>query len=113
MLSESAPQEFVDAHGFRMLADDNMAVNPAIAFRVETFEPTDGFTPTKSYATRLKWRDGDNEHSKLLLTKPRWSSPWSCGAKRNPILAAKALSDRRGLAPGVAHASLSSFATSS
>jgi len=71
VLAEIAPQDFAEAHGFRMLAEDNMAVNPAVAFRVETFAPTESFNPTKAYATRLKWRDPDgNEHSKLLLTKP-------------------------------------------
>jgi hypothetical protein len=71
VLAETAPQELAEAHGFRMLAEDSIAVNPAIAFRVESFEPTEQFNPTKDYATRLKWRDrDDNEHSKLLLTKP-------------------------------------------
>jgi hypothetical protein len=71
VLTEATPQELAEAHGFRMLAEDNMAVNPAIAFRVESFEPTEQFHPAKAYATRLKWRDrDDNEHSKLLLTKP-------------------------------------------
>jgi hypothetical protein len=71
VLIEAAPQEFAEAHGFRMLMDDNVATNPAIVFRVETFEPTEGFRPTKPYLTRLKWRDQDgNEQSKLLLAKP-------------------------------------------
>jgi hypothetical protein len=71
VLAEFAPPEFAELHGFRMLGEDGIAVNPAIAFRVETFEPTDSFKPEKAYATRLKWRgpDGD-EHSKLLLSKP-------------------------------------------
>ena len=71
VLTESTPQEFAEAHGFRMLADDNSAANGRIAFSVESFSPTDNFKPTKSYLTRLKWRDLDgNEQSKLLLTKP-------------------------------------------
>ena len=71
MLTETEPGDFAEAQGFRMLGDDHMAVNPAIGFRVETFEPTEAFRPEKPYATRLKWRDADgNEHSKLLLTKP-------------------------------------------
>jgi hypothetical protein len=71
VLTESAPQEFVETHGFRMLAEDNVATNPALTFRVETFEPTETFKPSKPYLTRLKWRDPDgNEQSKLLLTKP-------------------------------------------
>jgi hypothetical protein len=71
VLAEFTPQEFAEAHGFRMLAEDGMAANPAIAFRVETFTPTENFTPAKPFATRLKWRDGEgNEHSRLLLTQP-------------------------------------------
>jgi hypothetical protein len=71
VLAEAAPQEVAEAYGFRMLAEDDMAVNPSIAFRVESFTPTETFNPQKAYATRLKWRDrDDNEQSKLLLTKP-------------------------------------------
>src|SRR3984957_19220947 len=71
VLTEATPQEFADAHGFRVLAEDNVATNPAIAFHVESFEPTEGFKPTKPYQTRLMWRDpaGKNQ-SKLLLTRP-------------------------------------------
>lgn len=70
-LIESTPQEFAEAYTFCSLAEDNMAVNPAVAFRVETFTPSENFNPEKAYATRLKWRDGgDNEHSRLLLSKP-------------------------------------------
>ena len=71
LLTEIAPQEFADQHGFRMLSEDAIAVNPAVAFRVETFAPTESFKPEKPFATRLKWRDVDgNEHSRLLLSKP-------------------------------------------
>ena len=71
VLTELAPQEFADTQGFQMLAEDNIAANPAISFRVESFEPSESFNPTKPYQTRLKWRDqDDNEQSKLLLSKP-------------------------------------------
>jgi hypothetical protein len=71
VLAEITAQEFADAHGFRLLAEDQIAVNPAISFRVETFTPTETFKPEKAYVTRLKWRDPEgNEHSKLLLTAP-------------------------------------------
>jgi hypothetical protein len=70
-LTEMTSQEFAETHGFRMLADDDVATNPGIMFRVETFEPTEEFKPAKPYQTRLKWRDPDgNEQSKLLITKP-------------------------------------------
>lgn len=71
VLTETTPQEFATAHGFRLLTEDNVAANPAIAFSVESFEATESFRPTKPYQTRLKWRDREgNEQSKLLLTKP-------------------------------------------
>lgn len=71
VLTEATPQEFADAHGFRMLAEDSVATNPAVSFRVESFETTEGFNPAKPYQTRLMWRDptGKNQ-SKLLLTRP-------------------------------------------
>ena len=47
-----------------MLVEDDVAVNPAVAFRVETFAPTENFTPSKPYQTRLLWRDGTStDHS--------------------------------------------------
>jgi hypothetical protein len=71
VLSEEAPGAFAEAHGFRMLAEDGVATNPAIRFRVETFEPAEGFRPQKPFKTRLMWRDLDGSlQSKLLLTPP-------------------------------------------
>lgn len=70
-LTEETPKAFAAAHGFRLLAGDHIATNPAIPFRVETFEPAEGFTPTKPFATRLMWRDSDgNDQSKLLVAVP-------------------------------------------
>lgn len=71
ILTEQTPQTFAEAHGFRVLEVDQIATNPSIGFRVETFEPADGFTPSKAFATRLLWRDRDgNDQSKLLLAMP-------------------------------------------
>ena len=71
VLTELSPREFADAHSFRTLEGDQLATNPTVAFRVETFEPADGFTPSKSFATRLLWRDHDgNDQSKLLVAAP-------------------------------------------
>jgi hypothetical protein len=71
VLTETTPQEFAEANGFRLLPDDNVATNPTIIFRVESFAPTEDFNPAKPYQTRLMWRGPDgNLHSKLLLTKP-------------------------------------------
>ena len=71
VLTEMTPQDFAAAHNMRLLTEDNVAVGQAIAFKVETFTPTETFKPSKPYLTRLKWRDQDgNEQSKLLLAKP-------------------------------------------
>jgi hypothetical protein len=71
VLTEQSPREFADAHSFRTLDGDQIATNPSVAFRVETFEPADGFTPSKAFATRLLWRDRDgNDQSKLLVAPP-------------------------------------------
>jgi hypothetical protein len=71
VLTEMTPQDFAAEHNMRLLADDNVAVGQAIAFRVETFTPTETFKPSKAYLTRIKWRDQDgNEQSKLLMTAP-------------------------------------------
>lgn len=71
VLTEIPPREFAAARGFPLLTEDNVAANPAIAFSVESFSPSENFKPTKPYQTRLKWRDREgNEQSKLLLTKP-------------------------------------------
>src|SRR5262249_2295487 len=70
-LTEETPQAFAEANGFRMLEKDGMGINPALHFRVESFAPSDGFNPTKPYATRLLWRDLDGkDQSKLLVTPP-------------------------------------------
>jgi hypothetical protein len=71
VLTEMTPQDFAAAHNMRLLAEDNVALGQAIAFRVETFTPTETFKPSKAYLTRIKWRDHDgNEQSKLLMTAP-------------------------------------------
>jgi hypothetical protein len=71
VLTEDTVEAFAEANKFRRLPDDNVATNPMVRFRVETFEPSEGFEPRKPYQSRLKWRDQDgNEQSKLLLTKP-------------------------------------------
>ena len=71
VLAEIAAKEFVQSHGFRWLAEDDIAINASADFAIELFAPSENFNPTKPYASRLKWRDGEgNDHSKLLLTAP-------------------------------------------
>jgi hypothetical protein len=57
VLMETAPEQFAEASGVHLLVDDNVAINPLLAFRVETFMPTESFKPEKPYRTRIKWRD--------------------------------------------------------
>ena len=71
VLTEEAVAGFALTHGFRLLAEDGIATNPAVHFRVEAFEPMEGFTSAKPYRTRLLWRDPDGQaQSKLLVTAP-------------------------------------------
>jgi len=71
VLTEEESAGFAEAHGFRMLAEEGVATNPAIRFAVETFEPAEGFEPTKPFRSRLLWRDLEgNTQSKLLLSTP-------------------------------------------
>lgn len=72
VLIETPTEAFAEANGFRMLHEDQTAINPSLTFKVESFEPTEGFTPQKAFKTRLKWRDREgNERSRLLLTEPQ------------------------------------------
>jgi hypothetical protein len=71
VLTEQTPQEFAKEHDLHLFSEDGVAVNRAIVFKVETFEPTESFKPAKPYQTRLKWRDlAGEEQSKLLVTPP-------------------------------------------
>lgn len=72
VLSETEPFAFAEQHAFRMLLEDNVAVNPAIStFGVEIFEPAAEFQPTRPFRSRLIWKDAEgNTQSKLLLTAP-------------------------------------------
>ncbi|WP_156944936.1 hypothetical protein [Bradyrhizobium sp. Ec3.3] len=82
VLTEQTPQEFATEHELHLFAEDSVAVNREIVFRVETFEPTESFNPAKPYKTRLKWRDfGGGEQSKLLLTPPETVIAELLGAK--------------------------------
>jgi hypothetical protein len=83
MLSENSPQEFSEANGFHLLAEDYVAVNPSFAFKVETFAPTESFKPGKAYRTRIKWRDANgNEQSKLLVIGARDGGRRAFAARR-------------------------------
>jgi hypothetical protein len=71
VLTEQTPQEFAAEHELHLFTEDNVAVNRTIRFRIETFEPTESFSPLRPYQTRLKWNDlTGGEQSKLLVTPP-------------------------------------------
>lgn len=71
VLTEQTPQAFATEHELHLFTEDSVAVNRSIPFKIETFEPTESFKPTKPYRTRLKWRDPSGaEQSKLLVTAP-------------------------------------------
>jgi hypothetical protein len=106
VLTEEAPDAFAEKHGFRRLSEDGIVVNPDVRFRVEAFEPAEGFNPTKPYRSRLLWRDRDGEtQSKLLLAAPETvlavavrggealsaSAPSSGGGRRSRRLQASGL----------------------
>jgi hypothetical protein len=71
VLTEQTAQEFATAHELHLLVEDGVAVSRAIQFKIEVFEPTESFKPTRPYQTRLKWDDlAGTEQSKLLVTSP-------------------------------------------
>jgi hypothetical protein len=71
VLCEESPEDFVSGQGFRWVADDRVALNPAIRFAVEVFEPKEGFQPQRAFKTRLLWKEPNGAtHSKLLLAMP-------------------------------------------
>jgi hypothetical protein len=71
VLTEQTPLAFAAEHELHLFTEDGVAVNRAILFKIEVFEPTESFTPKKPYQTRLKWSDlAGGEQSKLLVTAP-------------------------------------------
>ncbi|MCA1396116.1 hypothetical protein [Bradyrhizobium sp. BRP56] len=97
VLTEQTPQEFAVEHELHLFTEDSVAVNRAIVFRVETFEPTESFKPAKPYKTRLKWRDlTGGEQSKRLLTEAETVIAEILGAKAELAKAAKRPARRPG-----------------
>jgi hypothetical protein len=72
VLTEQTAEEFATAHELHLFVEDRVAVNRTIVFKIEMFEPTENFKPSKPYKTRLKWVDlAGAEQSKLLVTAPQ------------------------------------------
>jgi hypothetical protein len=71
VLSEQTSAEFAAAHDLHLFVEDDVAVNRVIDFKIEIFEPSENFKPSRPYRTRLKWSDDQgSEQSKLLITAP-------------------------------------------
>ncbi|MGA2998763.1 hypothetical protein [Bradyrhizobium sp.] len=71
VLSEESPEDLAQSISFRFVTLDRVGTNPAIAFRLETFVPTDQFNPSRPYQSRLLWKDSEgNDRSKLMLAPP-------------------------------------------
>ncbi len=69
VLTEQTPREFAEANDLLLFAEDDVAVSRSIVFKIETFEPTESFKPSKPFKTRIKWSDSaGGDQSKLLLT---------------------------------------------
>lgn len=95
VLTEQTTHEFAEAHELHLFAEDDVAVNRAIAFKIETFEPTDSFKPTKPYKTRLKWSDARGaDQSKLLVTPPETVIAEILGVKAEQAKPAKSTARR-------------------
>jgi hypothetical protein len=89
ILIEETVEDFAAAHGFALMPIDRVAANRLVRFSVETFAPAEGFTPSKPYASRLKWRDLDgNDQSKLLLTDPETALALAVTGEADPNIAA-------------------------
>jgi hypothetical protein len=89
VLTEQTPQEFAAEHGLHLFAEDSVAVNRTIRFKIETFEPTESFKPSKPYRTRLKWNDlagEEQSNTRATFASPRISAShfrgprWSIGS---------------------------------
>ena len=47
VLTEQTVQAFAEEHGLYLLAQDEVAINREVVFKIEIFEPTEKFSPTK------------------------------------------------------------------
>lgn len=71
VLSEETPEALSDAYGFRMVVADRVDTNPTVSFKVETFEPTENFAPSRPFSSRLCWKDQRGvTQSKLMVSSP-------------------------------------------
>ena len=97
ILTEQAVDDFATEHELHLFTEDGVAVNRAIVFKIETFEPTESFKPAKPYQTRLKWRDlAGVEQSKLLVTPPETVIAEILSAKVELVKTAKRPAKRQG-----------------
>jgi hypothetical protein len=85
VLTEDAPAAFAEANGFPMLAEDQTALNPAVAFFVETSSrprASSRASPTpRACAGAIATA---RSKASCCLPSPRRSSPSRCGASPIP-----------------------------
>jgi hypothetical protein len=85
VLTEETPDQLATAYSFRMIALDCVATNPAVEFRVETFEASDTFKSERPFQARLSWSDQNgNTHSKLLISSPETVLAIAVRGESNP-----------------------------
>ena len=71
ILAEETPEQLAQDNSFRLVSGDQVALNPEINFRLESFAPTEGFQPSRPFLSRLIWKDNKGvSQSKLMLSEP-------------------------------------------
>ena len=82
VLTEETVEAFAATHGFRFVAEDQLATNPAIRFGVENFEPAEGFEPTKPFRHALVLARSRRQHAEQAFAEPAGSRAGGCGDGR-------------------------------
>lgn len=97
VLAEDTPESLAATHGFRVIEDESVAINPSVRFMVEHFAPAEDFKPKRAYRSRLVWRDQDgNTQSKLMLSEAEDLVVLVSGdAVRPPVESRKPVARRR------------------
>ena len=82
VLSEDGPDSFADRHGFRLLVDDHMAVNPNVAFRIEVFAPTDDFRTDRPLCDTTQMAGHSRHRAEQAPRQPTRDRHCHCSAER-------------------------------
>jgi hypothetical protein len=69
VLTEDNPAAFAEAHALHLFKEDDVAVNRAIAYKIESFEPSGNFKPNEAFQGPVKWTYASfADQSKVLVT---------------------------------------------